>query len=270
MPSTRLRHPARFEVGRTAVMETICYPADVVIEFLSYPIAFAGYFYFVLAMFEHNGQFNNYPVSHLMSYFSIAWLLRMIFAQGMDGEIGAAIRSGDIALALVRPMSLPDYYFSRFVGVGMARTIYYGIPAWLLLSVLFGDLIQIAASRIIIFLPYAMIAFRLAFEVQYLLGIISFYIFMNQQVSWSMDLLIRLASGLIVPLHLFPEQALHLLELLPFQYLYYKPIQALLEPGSTEALLSGILPGLFWLGAFYGLNRLLFILAMRRHVIYGS
>ena len=261
---------ARYKVGLTAVKEAICYPADVVIEFISYPIAFAGYFYFVLAMFEYNGSFGGYSVSHLISYFSIGWLLRMIFAQGVDGDIGGDIRSGDIALALVRPMPLQSYYFSRFIGLGIARSIYYGLPAWLLLSLLFGEQIQIDGSRLLWFLPFLLIAFRLSFELQYLLGILSFFIFMNQQVSWSTDMLIRLASGLIVPLHFFAETVVSMLSLLPFQYLYYKPIQVLLEPVSSEAFVVDLAIGIFWLFIINGLNRSLLAAALRRHVIYGS
>lgn len=270
MPFNRERLHAHYIIGRTAVKEAICYPADVVIEFISYPIAFIGYFYFVLAMFQHGGGLGGYTVSGLITYFSIGWLLRMIVDQGTDDVVADDVLTGDVALALVRPMSLQAYLFTRFIGLGLARAVYYGLPAGLLLMLLFGQQIHIEPGRLVWFVPYALIAFRLAFEVQYFLGILSFFIVVNQQVSWSVDMLIRLLSGLIVPLNLFPAGVAASLELLPFQYLYYKPIQALLEPAAPAQLTAGIAVGVAWVVALHLVNRYVFALAMRRHLIFGG
>ncbi len=270
MPFNRELLSAHYIVGRTAVMEAICYPADMIIEFISYPIAFMGYFFFIMAMFEHGSDFGGYSVSNLITYFSIGWLLRMIFDQGTDDELAGEVQSGDVALSLVRPMSLEAYLFSRFVGLGVARMVYYGIPASILLALLFGGQIQIEPLRLLWFIPYALIAFCMAFEFQYFLGILSFFLIMNQQISWSLDMLVRLVSGLIVPLYLFPGAVAFWLELLPFQYLYYRPIQALLEPGGPWRLLGGIAVGVAWLVLLRLANQQMFALALRRHVIYGS
>ena len=266
---------ARYMVGRTAIKETLCYPADVVIEFVSYPLAFMGYFFFVLAMSEHGGAIGGNStagasVSALISYFSIAWMLRMIVDQGVDGDVAAEVQSGDVALALVRPLPLSGFFFARFVGLGLARLVYYGVPAWLLLTLLFGDEIRVEPARLVWFLPYVVIAFRMAFEIQFAIGLVSFFTFVNQQVSWSFDMLVRLASGLIVPLSLFPPLVAAWLEALPFQYIYYRPIQVLLEPAAPSALLSGLAVGAAWTLALHLANRGVLALALRRHVIYGS
>lgn len=261
---------ANFMIGRAAILEAICYPADVVLEFISYPMAFLGYFYFVLAMFSQGGDVGGYSISSLTTYFSVGWVLRMIFDQGLEGELGGEIQSGDVALSLVRPIPLQTYFFSRFAGLGLARLVYYALPAWALLFFAFGDQISLDPLRIVWFLPFALTAFRLAFEIQFLLGLLSFFITMNHQVSWTVDMLIRLSSGLIVPLQLFPQAVAAGLELLPFQYLYYKPISALLEPSSPQRLLADLAIGIAWTAFFYAVNRGVFSIAMKKHVIYGS
>lgn len=270
MPFSRSALSARYAVARMAVRQAICYPADVIIEFISYPLAFICYFYFVLAVFKHGGGIGDNSLSDLISYFSVAWVLRMILDQGAADKLASDVQSGDVALYLVRPMSLGAYHFSRYVGLGLARTIYYGLPAWILLSLLFGDQISAEPGRFLWFLVYALIAFRLAFEIQYLLGLSSFYILVNKQVTWSVDLVIRLASGLVVPLYLFPGAVATALALLPFQYLYYKPIQALLEPIAPWSLMGGIAIGAIWIVLFNLANRFVLSAALRRHVIQGS
>jgi ABC-2 type transport system permease protein len=194
----------------------------------------------------------------------------MIFDQGLEDRLGDEVQSGDVALALVRPMPLESYLFSWFVGQGLARVVYYVLPAGLLLAALFGDQIRIEPARFLWFLPYALVAFRLAFELQYFLGILAFFLIVNKQASWSLDMLVRIASGLIVPLHLFPAAVAAGLELLPFQYLYYRPIQALLEPAAPAALLAGLAVGAAWLVALRLANRQLLAAALRRHLVLGG
>jgi ABC-2 type transport system permease protein len=271
----RARLYQRYVIGRTAVRETLCYPTDVVIEFISYPIAFIGYFYFVVAMFEIGpGRLDEvrggYSLSKLIAYFSVGWVLRMIFDQGVASKLAHAVQTGDVALSLVLPISLERYYLGWFIGDGIARLVYYGLPAWILLIALFGAPVHLDAIRLSWFVPFAVAAFVLAFEIQFFLGTLSFFFIMNHQISWSFDMLIRLASGLIVPLSLFPATLAAGLQLLPFQYLYYKPIEALLEPLSPTSLLIDLCVAAGWIIAFRLGNRRLVDFALRRHVIYGS
>ena len=144
------------------------------------------------------------------------------------------------------------------------------MPAWLLLTLLFRDQIEIEPTRVAWFVPYALVAFRLAFEIQYGLGVLAFFVIVNRQISWSLDMLARLASGLIVPLHLFPHTVAYGLEWLPFSHLYYKPIQALLQPAPPATLLGGLAVGLAWVAVLHLANRRLLALALCRHAIAGS
>ena len=270
MPSISSQFSAYLTIGRTAILQAICYPADVVIEFISYPIAFIGYFYFALALPSHATDPEGASLAGLITYFSVGWVLRMIFDQGIDGELAGDVHSGNVALRLVRPMSLDSYLFAEFVGLGIARVFYYGLPAMLFIGLLFGDQIHINPSKLVWFVPFVLIAFRLAFELQYMIGILAFFVVVNQHIAWSVDMLVRLVSGLIVPLHFFPAGVATALQLLPFQYLYYKPIEALLSVSDPARFVADVGVGLFWLWCARAANRRLLSLALRRHVNFGS
>ena len=98
----------------------------------------------------------------------------------------------------------------------------------------------------------------------------SFFTFVNQQVSWSFDMLVRLASGLIVPLTCFRPWWRRGWRRCRSSIIYYRPIQALLEPAAPSALMSGLAIGAVWTLALHLANRGVLALALRRHVIYGS
>lgn len=270
MPSVSARLSDYLTIGRTAIRQAICYPADVVIEFISYPLAFVGYFYFVLALPAQAHGAAGMSAAGLVTYFSVGWVLRMVFDQGVDGALASEVSSGDVAMMLVRPMPLDSYLFAEYVGLGIARSIYYGLPALLLIGLLFGDQIRIEPARLLWFLPFVLIAFRLSFELQYAIGLLAFFFVVNQQISWSVDMLVRLVSGLIVPLTLFPAGLAAALQLLPFQYLYFKPIEALLTAAEPTRLLGDALIGIVWVLLARAANRQLLALALRRHAIFGS
>lgn len=270
MPSASDRLSDYLTIARTAIRQAMCYPADVVIEFISYPLAFIGYFYFVLALPAQTHDAAGTTVAGLVTYFSVGWVLRMIFDQGVDGDLAGEVSSGDVAMLLVRPMPLDSYLFAQYVGLGIARSVYCGLPAIVLIGMLFGDQIHVEPARLVWFVPFVLIAFRLSFELQYAIGLLAFFFVVNQQISWSVDMLVRLASGLIVPLTLFPTGLATALYLLPFQYLYFKPIEALLMESEPNRLLGDALIGIAWLLFARVANRRLLALALRRHAIFGS
>jgi ABC-2 type transport system permease protein len=110
----------------------------------------------------------------------------------------------------------------------------------------------------------------LSFELQFFIGLLAFYLTMNYQISWTLDLLIRLASGLIIPLDLYPGVVVGALEVLPFQYLYFLPLQVYLGTAAGGDLPWRLLGGLAWAGTLWGLNRLVLARALRQLAVLGS
>ncbi|MBM9535992.1 ABC transporter permease [Desulfobulbus alkaliphilus] len=261
---------AYVQAARVAIRQAVCYPADIFIEFISYPFAFLGYFFFVAALFGSGGSVQGYGLSTLITYFSLGWVLRMIVDQRLDGNVAALVQSGGVVSHLVRPVDFLHYLFAGFVGRGCLRFCFYALPAILMLTTLFGEDISLRSGDVGWFILYALVAFRMAFELQMLLGLTAFFLTMNHQISWTVDMTIRLISGLIVPLNLFPEPLFRILELLPFQYLYFKPIQVFLHPAEIWNMLAGLTVGMLWTLGLALCNRTVFRAALRRHVIYGS
>ncbi len=257
-------------LGRAAVLEFLAYRANLVVEFLGYPLAFLGYFFFIqgLSLSGHGPQ--GYPLPQLMTYFSLGWLLRMIFNQGIDLSIGGMIASGQIAQELVKPLDLHLMMVSRFAGMGAARLFCYSLPALALLILIFGPFLVWRPENLPAFVLFLGVGCWLSFELQFLIGLLAFYLTMNYQISWTLDMLIRLASGLIIPLDLYPALVTRTLEVLPFQYLYFIPLQVYLgAPGAVDPVWR-LLGGMAWGLALWGLNRMVLARALRQLAVLGS
>ena len=106
MPSHRTAFPgsAFWTVVRLSAREFTAYPSDVLLEFFTYPVAFLGYYFFLQAISGVNPLPQSLPLEKLALYYSLGWLLRMIFHQRTDVGMGSLIAQGDIALLLLRPL----------------------------------------------------------------------------------------------------------------------------------------------------------------------
>lgn len=255
---------------RTSFLEFLAYRGDVVLEFFTYPLAFLGYFFFIRALAQVGKGPVEYTLPQLMTYYSLGLLLRMILNQGLDVAMSGKVASGDIMHELLKPLDFHVSMLTRFVGKGLARLLFYSMPALGLLTLCFGNVLQGQGGAFLWFLLFFAIGFWISFELQFLIGSLAFYITMNYQISWTLDMVIRLVSGLIIPLNLFPEAIARGLGYLPFQYLYFIPIQTFLAGAHPGELFGRFLGGALWGGALLFLNRLILARALRQLTIFGS
>lgn len=257
-------------LGRAAVLEFLAYRTNLVVEFLSYPMAFLGYFFFIQGLFLSGHGPQQYPLPQLLTYFALGWLLRMVFNQGMDLTMSSLIATGQIAQELVRPLDLHLMMMSRFTGLGVGRLVFYALPGLVLLTFLFGPWFVWRPRTLPVFLLFLGVAFWLSFELQFLIGLLAFFLTINYQISWTLDMLIRLASGLIIPLDLYPALVSRFLDILPFKYLYFIPLQVYLGGPCNGDLFFALLGGVAWATTLWGLNHLILYRALRQMAILGS
>lgn len=257
-------------LGRAAVREFLAYRSHLVVEFLSYPLAFLGYFFFIQGLFLAGHGPHGYSLPQLLTYFCLAWLLRMVINQGIDLTMSSLMVTGQIAQELIKPLDLHLMMLCRFAGLGAARLCCYSLPGLVLLTLFFGSHLIWRPENLPAFGLFLGLACWLGFELQFLIGLSAFYFTMNYQISWTLDLLIRLASGLIIPLDLYPALITWLLDLLPFKYLYFIPLQVYLGGPGTGDLPFRFLVGVTWTVGLWGVNRWILHRALRQLAILGS
>lgn len=257
-------------VARMSAREFAAYPADVITEFLTYPVVFLGYFFFLRALSQFGGSQMVMPLEQLTLYYSLGWILRMIFHQQTDLAISGLVAQGDIALQLVRPMDFRLWLLAQALGCATARLLFYAAPGVVLLLVLAPSVKGLFPASPWLFIFSAAIGFLILFELQLFIGGIAFFTTMNYQLSWTLDMTIRLVAGLVVPLTLLPAPLQAGLKYLPFPHIYAYPIQAWSGSAVGEDASLILARGLLWLIALYFFNRWFYQQAMNRLNIYGG
>ncbi len=271
MPSAELceRGPF-FAVARMSARKFAAYPADVITEFMTYPVVFLGYFFFLQALSRLGGSQWVMPLEQLTLYYSLGWILRMVFHQQTDLVVSGLVAEGDIALQLVRPMDFSLWLLAQALGCAAARLLFYAVPGAVVLLVLARSGTGLIPASPWLFMLTAVIGFLILFELQLFIGGISFFTTMNYQISWTLDMTIRLVAGLVVPLTLLPAPLQAVLQYLPFPHIYSYPIQAWTGQASFGDGVSRLAGGLLWVVGLYCINRWFFQQAFKRLNIYGG
>jgi viologen exporter family transport system permease protein len=97
--------------------------------------------------------------------------------------------------------------------------------------------------------------------------------FWTTRVSAIFELFIAfelLLSGRLVPMPLMPDWAQDLAALLPFQWSFYFPIQALVGDYSNRELVGGLAAQALWIAILTGLALLVWRFAIRRYSAVGN
>ncbi len=220
------------------------------------------------ALYAQNAMPLNLPLHAMITYATMALLMSLILEVDGTRLIREKLREGTIATDLMKPISLPMYFFSDGVGQTVLHAVLV-IPS-LLFALL---LVRIDVPR-----PATLAVFALSFVLGY--GVNFFINFlMNSVAFWTLEtfaiqLIVRwvsdLLSGQIIPLTFFPGIFGRIVTALPFAAVYSTPLLIYVGviPRSQWAAALGIQAA--WLVAFSLLSTLVWAAASRRIVVQGG
>lgn len=220
------------------------------------------------ALYAQNVAPLGLPLHSMITYATVALLMSLILEVDGTRQIREKVREGTIATDLMKPISLPLYFFSD--GIGQT-----GLHALLVIpSVLFALLL------VHVDVPPApvLLAFALSFALGYLVNFFLNFL-MNAVAFWTletfaMQLIVRwisdLLSGQIIPLTFFPGIFGRIVFALPFAAIYSTPLLiyvGVIHPADYARYFAA---QALWLALFGGLSTLMWRAASQRVVIQGG
>lgn len=164
------------------------------------------------------------------------------------------IRSGDIALDLVRPASLQLWALAEDMGRAAYLFLVRGIPPTLLGAALFGLYFPAGPGQWLSFLAGFALALLVSFGWRYLVALSVAWLLDDRGVAILSMVLTTFFSGMMVPLHLFPGWFGELARALPWAAMVQLPTDLYLGKApvadtlALQAFWAVALLGLGWLG----------------------
>jgi ABC-2 type transport system permease protein len=220
------------------------------------------------ALYAQNEAPLNLPLHGMITYATVAMLMSLILEVDGTRLIREKIREGTIATDLMKPISLPFYFFSDGVGQTMLHAMLV-IPS-LLCALLLVHIDVPRPATFAAFLVAFLIGYGVNFFLNFLMNSIAFWTLESFAVQlivrWASDLL----SGQIIPLTFFPGVLGKIVFALPFAAIYSTPLLIYVGIIPPSQWIRSFAVQLLWLLLFALLSMVVWRAASQKVVIQGG
>ena len=185
-------------------------------------------------------------------------------------EIGRSLRTGDVVVWLLKPVSYPGYLFANESGGFIYRLLTQVIPTIAFTALFYGMLPPESLFHGTMFFAYWVMAFAILLLMSAFAGLIAFWLMTSFSLDWMLGALLHLFAGLLVPLWFYPEPLATIARHLPFAWVAYYPNAVYLGQLSVTDTWLYFGLGLFWTALFFAGVQWLWHRAATRITVQGG
>jgi ABC-2 type transport system permease protein len=220
------------------------------------------------ALYAQNAAPAGVPLHAVLTYTTVALLMSLVLEIDGTRSIRDKVREGTIATDLMKPISLPLYFFSDGVGMTLLHAVMI-VPA-LVLSLLIVRIDVPAPPVLAAFVVSFALGYLVNFALNFCMNLVAFWMLetfaVQAMVRWISDLL----GGQIIPLVFFPGALQKIVLALPFAAVYSTPLLIYLGTIPPSRYLAAFALQLGWFAAFAALAAVIWRAAQRRVVVQGG
>lgn len=256
-------------VFRIAARQQWAYRAELGLRAISI-VLFVGIFMALwITAFRISGQetLSGYSLAQMVWYLAMTETVTLSTSRVFT-EISEAVKAGDLAYTLTRPLSYPFYQVANSLGNSAPRFLLNLVTAGLVVLVGIGQFAGSPAG-LVAFLVMAWLALLLDALIAVLIGLAAFWLEEVTPVFWIYQKLVFTLGGLFLPLDFFPPWLQQLSRWLPFQAVTYTPAQAFVA-FTPETVLRNLAVQLAYVAVCWLAVLLVWRAARRRLVINGG
>lgn len=179
------------------------------------------------ALIPAGGSVAGLSQADMVAYAVLSTLIKVSINR-VDSVFANRVKTGEIAVDLMKPFMVPLMLFCDQVGSSLFHFFARAVPMLIFCLLVFDIALPVDGALLLRFVPVYLMAFLLFFSMFFLISTMAFF-FVEVLPFWIFFFaLITLTSGAIIPLDFFPEILRNGLLMTPFPYLYYFPTMILL------------------------------------------
>ena len=220
-------------VGMTSARSNLAYLGELISRtiFLFIILFIFAQLWKITYAADGSAQLGGLTLAQMLWYLGMAEAFIMS-ATNPAAEIDYDVRSGALAVQLIRPLSYPLYRLGVSLGERLVRFSMNLLIAIVIVTVLTG-LIPFSITGLLMFVLSLPLAFVLDFLSDLVIGLCAFWL----EDTSGLRLLYRRATmmlgGMMIPLTLFPAWSQPILKALPFASIVYGPAQLFVAPETS-------------------------------------
>lgn len=231
-----------------------------------------------IALFTAIYQYNNtnsiksYSLNQMIWYFIASGFVWIFMTNFADSIISRKIITGELVMDLLKPLSLFRHELANAIALRTVGVCMEFIPGIIFFSLMYRPtfLTPLSLGKFVFF---EIMAFFLYFLLNFLIGLLAFVINNNSSITALKWVLISLTGGFFMPLDFFPNWINRVLDLLPFKYMIYWPIQVFLNKenyNGIDAFLVILIHQVIWIVVLYILCKLSWKSAVKKFCVAGG
>ncbi|HWV23064.1 MAG TPA: ABC-2 family transporter protein [Thermomicrobiales bacterium] len=198
------------------------------------------------------------------------WIGQMLIAPVMvfgSWEIIKTIRTGAVAMDMLKPMSYFGYWLSQDMGRAVGHMLLRGLPTLIVGSILFDLVYPDSPARWVASFISIWFAVIVSFCFRFMMNLWGFWVLDHRGIAGITMTLMGVFSGHLLPISWYPDPVRDVLNVLPFRAMVMLPIEVWL--GQTS-IVEGLGLGAFWIVVMTGLALWLQSFAEQKVVVQGG
>jgi len=252
---------------------------------LTTPVFMGVFFYFIWSYIfevkynnaiksgEFIGSLSQYTIggftfNEMLVYLIIGLLINTARSSDISNRISEVIKSGDIAIYLCRPVNFVKSLLAEGVG---SKVINFFI--FIILLIVMTNLFNLPYPKgviLVIFLIYAILMILFDIVLYVLIGGLSFWFVEIWGIRASIEQIIWILSGRVLPLSLFPSWLQSFMAFTPFMYLEYTFASIYLGKLTIEEALNAMGIFMIWIVLMILLMKYLYKKGFRKLEAFGG
>lgn len=201
-------------------------PAQIVVMHLLFKGLYA---------YNQTQSVKGYSLNEMIWYFIAVSFIFIFIWNFTHTNLSRKIISGDLSVDLIRPVSVMQLELADAIGLRIAGVICEFFPSIILMSFLYPPAFLTVFSMLRFFLVIAG-SFLLYFMMSFFIGLFAYLVKNSTTILIVKNLVVPAIGGIHFPLEFLPEPINHVLDYLPFKYIFYWPIQFFLNrPAARES-----------------------------------
>lgn len=237
-------HIANLRVG---VLQFSAYRSTVLFYLLSEFIILFAFYYLWRAVFASspNGKLADITFQVFFAYLLAARLTARFITGPAWGFFSGSVRTGAVLYDLIQPFRLEWAFLIRQLSRKIAE-LSITAPIFVSISFILG-IQEYVKSQFVWFFLSLILGFTCAYFFEMLISISAFYTTGQQGIHEAKLLAVTLLSGSLFPLELLPRSLTQVINLLPFKYFVYTPVQILLANTQGSHIIKALTSQLVWI-----------------------
>lgn len=268
MRTLDLGNPGLRDIFRLALRRTYAYRIFTALGVLQVFLQLALLRAIWQAVYGDQEMVDGVEIETMVVYLTVIGLLNFIVYPGIAREIHRRIDQGQVAVDMVRPVGFVRQMVALELGDSAGR--------WMLLIVvipglvLIGSLTPPALPVFAAFLLSLVLAFTVSVLIWLLVGLSGFWLIEVGGMTSMVGIAGNFLAGSTIPLWFMPEPLRILVELLPFQAIYFLPASIYVEQAQGAEMWRALGIQLFWVVSLWLLSAWVWRRAQNRLVVQGG